>query len=118
MTGRTSPKRGEVWLVDFSPAIGSEIKDLHPAMVVSVDELNSSLWGLAVVCPITTFRKRKHFRLHVLILPPDGGIKHNSILRCDQVKSVSINRFSTKWGTVTKETTRKVEFILKKVLGI
>ncbi|GAB63568.1 MAG: type II toxin-antitoxin system PemK/MazF family toxin [Candidatus Jettenia sp.] len=59
------PKRGEIWLVDFSPSIGLEIQDLHPALVVSVDELNKSTWGLIVVCPITTFRKNKPFRLHV-----------------------------------------------------
>ena len=113
-------KRGEIWLVDFSPSIGSEIQDLHPALVVSVDELNKSTWGLIVVCPnpnksentkseaqnlrvnpvrvlnpdrvslcifllkisklflkdtITTFRKNKPFRLHILISPPEGGIR-------------------------------------------
>ncbi len=111
-----SPKRGEVWLVDFSPAIGTEIKDLHPALVVSVDEFNKSTWGLVVVCPITTFRKLKPFRLHVLITIPDGGIKHNSIIRCDQVKSVSIERFTKKWGEISKETIEKVEYILRRIL--
>ncbi len=112
------PKRGEVWLVDFSPAIGSEIKDLHPALVVSVDELNKSTWGLIVVCPITTFRREKPFRLHVLIATPEGGIKHNSIIRCDQVKSVSMERFSKKWGEVSKETMQKVEYILRRILNL
>lgn len=49
-----APKRGEIWFVDFSPSIGSKIQDPHPALVVSVDELNKSPWGLIVVCPITT----------------------------------------------------------------
>ena len=113
-----APKKGEIWLVDFSPSIGSEIKDPHPALVVSVDELNLSSWGLIIVCPITTFRKNKAFRLHVPIVPPGGGIRQNSIIRCDQVKSLSIQRFSSLWGKVDTDTIRKVDFILKKVLGL
>ena len=112
------PKRGEIWLVDFSPSIGSEIQDRHPALIVSVDELNKSPWGLIVVCPITTFRKSKPFRLHVPISPPEGGILQNSIIRCDQVKSLSIQRFSERWGTVKTDTMKNVDFILKKVLGL
>ena len=112
------PKRGEVWLVDFSPARGSEIKELHPALVVSVDELNKSRWGLIVVCPITTYRKEKLFRLHVLIAAPEGGIKHNSIVRCDQVKSVSLERFNRKWGDANRDTMQKVEYILRKILNL
>ena len=93
MQNKAIPRRGEVWLVDFSPAVGSEIRDPHPALIVSVDDLNKSPWGLIVICPISTFRKEKPFRLHVLLSPPEGGIKHTSIIRCDQVKSVSIQRF-------------------------
>lgn len=118
MTDKKMPKRGEVWLVDFSPAIGSEIRDPHPALIISVDDLNKSPWGLIVVCPISTFRKEKPFRLHVLLSPPEGGIKHASIIRCDQVKSVSIQRFSEKWGEVNAGTMHDVDYILRRILGL
>lgn len=118
MTDKKTPKRGEVWLVDFSPSIGSEIKDPHPALIVSVDELNKSPWGLIVVCPISTSRKEKPFRLHLLLSPPEGGIKHASIVRCDQVKSVSIQRFSEKWGAVKAGTMQDVDYILRRILGL
>ena len=67
----------------ISALLGSEIQDQHPAIIVSVDELNNSPWGLIVVCPSTTFRKNKPFRLHVLISPPEVGIRQTSIIRCD-----------------------------------
>lgn len=111
-------RRGEIWLVDFSPSIGSEINEQHPALIVSVNELNESPWGLIVVCPITTFRKEKPFRLHVLISPPEGGVKHDSVIRCDQIKSVSIQRFSRKWGVVGENIMQKVDYILRKMLKL
>lgn len=118
LADRKIPKRGEVWLVNFSPAIGSEIKDPHPALVVSVDDLNKSIWGLIVVCPVSTFRKNIPFRLHVPISPPEGGVKHASMIRCDQVKSVSIQRFSGKWGEINASTMQDVDYILRQVLGL
>jgi len=118
LNDKKTPKRGDVWLVDFSPAIGSEIRDPHPALIVSVDDLNRSPWGLIVVCPISTFRKETPFRLHLLLSPPEGGIKHASIIRCDQVKSVSIQRFSEKWGEVKATTMQDVDYILRKILGL
>lgn len=118
MQSKAIPRRGEVWLVDFSPAVGSEIRDPHPALIVSVDDLNKSPWGLIVVCPISTFRKEKPFRLHVLLSPPEGGIKHASIIRCDQVKSVSIQRFSEKWGTIKASAMQNVDYILRRILGL
>jgi mRNA interferase MazF len=104
--------------VDFSPAVGSEIRDPHSALIVSVDDLNKSPWVLIVVCPISAFRKEKPFRLHVLLSPPDGGIKHTPIIRCDQVKSVSIQRFSEKWGTIKANTMQNVDYILRRILGL
>lgn len=104
--------------MDFSPAVGSEIRDPHPALIISVDDLNLSPWGLIVVCPISTFRKEKPFRLHVLLAPPEGGIKHASVIRCDQIKSVSIRRFSEKWGNIETNTMQKVDYILKRILGL
>jgi len=110
------PKRGQIWLVDFSPSIGREIKSLHPALVVSADELNKSPWGLVVVCPITTLRKSKVFRLHLEVAPPEGGLKHRSIIRCDQIKSVSVERFAKIMGAVQESTMAKAELIIRKIL--
>ncbi|MEB3178118.1 MAG: type II toxin-antitoxin system PemK/MazF family toxin [Nostocaceae cyanobacterium] len=31
------PKRGEIWLVNFDPTVGAEIKKVRPAVVISSD---------------------------------------------------------------------------------
>jgi mRNA interferase MazF len=33
----TSPKRGEIWLVDLNPARGQEIQKTPPVVVIAVD---------------------------------------------------------------------------------
>ena len=46
-------KRGEVWWVEFDPAIGSEIRKRRPAVVVSNDSANRNL-SRVVVIPLTS----------------------------------------------------------------
>jgi mRNA-degrading endonuclease toxin of MazEF toxin-antitoxin module len=39
MATAPAPSRGEIWLVDFDPAVGAEIRKLRPALVISVDTI-------------------------------------------------------------------------------
>ena len=32
-----APRRGEIWLVDFDPAVGGEIRKIRQAVVMSMD---------------------------------------------------------------------------------
>jgi mRNA interferase MazF len=45
------PKRGEIWLVNFDPTIGAEIKKVRPAVVISSDAV-----GKLPIKLITTIR--------------------------------------------------------------
>ena len=48
------PARGEVWLVDFDPAVGSEIRQMRPALVMSLDAVGRL--PLRLVVPITDWK--------------------------------------------------------------
>jgi mRNA interferase MazF len=36
-TNSPSPKRGDIWLANFEPTVGTEIKKIRPSVVVSSD---------------------------------------------------------------------------------
>ena len=46
-------KRGEVWWVEFDPAIGSEIKKTRPAVILSNDLANRHL-SRVIVVPVSS----------------------------------------------------------------
>jgi mRNA interferase MazF len=46
-------RRGEVWWVDFDPAVGSEVRKRRPAVIVSNDAANRNL-ARVVVVPVTS----------------------------------------------------------------
>lgn len=95
------PRRGEIWLVNFDPTVGNEIKKARPAVVISVDALASP--GLRIVVPLTEY-KQKHdgFPWCVpLRKNKRNGLSKDSTADAFQVKSVSIERFTQKQGTVS-----------------
>jgi len=51
------PKRGEVWLVNFDPTIGTEIKKKRPAVIISSDAV-----GILPIklCPCNRLERALH----------------------------------------------------------
>ena len=47
----STPLRGEIWLVNFDPTIGSEIRKTRPAVVVSSDAVGRL--PIKLVAPVT-----------------------------------------------------------------
>ena len=52
-------QRGEVWWVEFDPAVGSEIRKTRPAVIVSNDAANRNLTRVVVV-PVTSNTGRQY----------------------------------------------------------
>ena len=110
------PSRGEIWLLDLDPTRGREQAGRRPALVISVDTFNHGPAELAVVLPITS--KDKGISLHIPISSPEGGLKMQSFVKCEDVRSVSINRFRSLFGRVSPNTLDAVEDRLRILLGL
>ncbi|MGF1673199.1 MAG: type II toxin-antitoxin system PemK/MazF family toxin [Rivularia sp. (in: cyanobacteria)] len=108
--------RGEVWLIDLNPVRGHEQAGKRPCLVISVNLFNQGLSGLAIVLPITS--KNKGIPFHVEINPPEAGLKIQSFIKCEDVRSISVTRFEKKWGSASETTLVKVEEILRILMGI
>jgi len=111
-----SPSRGEIWLVDLSPLRGHEPAGRRPALVISVDEFNHGPAGLVHVIPLTT--REKGIPLHVEVRPPEGGLKHRSFVKCEDLRSVAKERLVEPWGRSSSTTLADVEDRLRILLGL
>lgn len=109
-----SPRRSEVWLVDFGDPVGREQSGRRPAVIVSADALNESRAGVVVVVPITT--AYRGLPSHVEIDPGSSGLDEVSYAKCEDVKSVSEQRLIGRLGAVDEqamfEAARALRFLL------
>jgi mRNA interferase MazF len=95
-----SPKRGEIWLVNFDPTIGAEIKKTRPAVVISSDALGKL--PIKLVAPITGWNDRYAGNLWHVKIDPDSttGLSKASAVDALQVRGVDTKRFMNKIGRV------------------
>jgi mRNA interferase MazF len=100
MTPR-SPKRGEIWHVDFNPTRGAEIQKQRPAVVISSDALGKL--PLKLVAPLTGWQDSFEHNLWQVKLVPTAtnGLIKPSAVDALQVRSVSTDRFLDFLGRVT-----------------
>ncbi|WP_046111582.1 type II toxin-antitoxin system PemK/MazF family toxin [Aquincola tertiaricarbonis] len=90
-------KRGDIWLVNLDPTVGSEIKKSRPCVVVSPPELNDAL-RTVIVAPMTSKGFAAPFRLPVT----HAGTK--GLVLLDQLRTVDKVRLSKKLGRLTPKT--------------
>ena len=101
------PSRGEIWTVDLNPVRGHEQASVRPALVISADLFNHGPAELVIIVPLT--RTARRIPYHVPIDPPEGGVTSRSFAKCEDIRSVSIDRLSKYWGTVTERVLEEVE---------
>lgn len=105
------PSRGEVWLASLDPTRGHEQAGRRPVLVVSEDLFNRGPAGLLIALPLSS--ALRGVPSHVVVEPPEGGLKNTSAIMCEAVRSISRERLVVRWGAVSGATMRQVEDSLR-----
>ena len=105
-------KRGEVWWVEFDPAVGSEIRKTRPAVIVSNDAANRNL-SRVVVVPLTSSMGRQYPGEALVVV--DG---QNSKAMADQIMAADKARLKSQLGTLSKADMQAVEDAIRVHLGL
>ena len=108
-------KRGQVWLVSFDPTLGREQAGQRPALVVSVDDFNDSAADLVTVLPITS--RARSLPTRIRIAPPEGGLRLESWVIGEQIRTVSKTRLRAYLGVVSSTTFGSVMDVVGMLLG-
>jgi mRNA interferase MazF len=98
-----SPQRGEVWLVNFDPTIGSEIRKVRPAVVVSSNTIGRL--PIKLVAPITDWKDAFGRNSWHLKLEPNvtNGLAKVSAVDTLQLRGVDEQRFVRRLGRIEDE---------------
>jgi mRNA interferase MazF len=107
-----NPTRGEIWLINFDPTVGAEIRKIRPGLVIS--QPFAGHLPLRMVVPFTDWKPHyQEFEWFVKVLPSiSNGLSKVSGADCFQCKSVSLERFVRKIGTFSMD---RLEDIVQRI---
>ena len=105
-------RRGEVWWVDFGPALGGEVRKTRPAVIVSNDAANAAPDRVQVV-PLTSNTGRVYPSEATVIA--DGK---PSRAMADQITAAAKERLKAKLATLSRADMIAVERVIKIQLGM
>ena len=102
-----TPKRGEIYLVSFDPALGAEIQKTRPALILQND-IGNRHSPVTIVGAITSNVQRQG-PTSVLVKAPEGGLDVDSIVLLNQIRTVDKRRLVKRLGVLRGATLKQVD---------
>ena len=110
--------RGMVVEINLDPTVGHEIRKCRPCVVIQNDIGNANS-HLTVVAAIEGAEHRsKLYPVNVLVKKGEGGLTKDSVVLCEQIRTVDETRFGRALGKLTDATMEKVNEALKISLAL
>lgn len=90
-------KRGDIYLVDLTDALGSEQGGIRPAIIMQNDVGNEKS-PTTLIVPLTS--KKKHFSATHVTITPDDGVAKLSEAECEQARVADKLRLKKPIGVI------------------
>jgi mRNA interferase MazF len=110
-------RRGDVVLCDLNPVIGTEQAGIRPALVVQIDRANA-VSPHTIIVPFTTRIRRAVLSSHALIPAGIGGLTHDSVALCEQIRVIDTRRIIRVLGHIDDTYLEEVARALRTILGL
>jgi mRNA interferase MazF len=112
-------RRGEIYFVDFDPIIGREQSGRRPALVLSIDVINSRPLVVTVVPGTDGANVRGDYPSTVRLAPTETGLPVETVFLCFQVRALDHSRFPTRpAGHMSAGGMRQVNQSVRYCLGL
>jgi mRNA interferase MazF len=118
MATSSNYRLGSIWLVNFDPSIGTEIRKTRPAMIISGTVFNQR--RKVTVLPITSSYPDARLLPVVVPIEPDtnNGLTTDSFIVCIDPMTFDKQRLVKQLGKLNLETVRQVQSILRAYLEL
>lgn len=111
------PQKGEIWLVNFDPTLGSEICKKRPAVVMSSNSIG--ILPLRIVVPITSWQEKFVNNPWLIKIEKNSinNLKNDSTADSFQVKSIANERFIKKIGNISDSLVNEIKMGINLCIG-
>src|SRR5699024_4087212 len=110
-------QRGEVYLADLSPVVGSEQGGIRPVLILQND-IGNRFSPTVIVAAITAQIQKAKLPTHVEINAKKYGFDRNSVILLEQIRTLDKQRLTDKITTVDTGMMKKIDHALEISLGL
>lgn len=115
--GEVIPHRGDVYLVNFDPTIGAEIRKTRPALIVQND-VGNRYSPVTIVAAISSWKGESLYPTEVSLEASDGGLRESSLVLLNQIRTIDKQRLIKKIGILSAQAMEDVDKALQISLGL
>lgn len=106
-----SIKRGDVFLVNFDPTVGAEVRKTRPSVVVS-NNINNIHSPIVSIAPITS-NVARIYSFEVEIPAGMAGLPKRSKIMVNQTRAVDTLRLLEKKGRISNDIVSRLDSALR-----
>ncbi len=110
-------KRGDIYMANLDPVIGSEQGGVRPVLIIQND-LGNQHGTTVIVAALTAQPKKPTMPTHVSVPTGEGGLWRDSMVLAEQVRTLEKTRLIRLLGSVSPETMRQVNQALSVSLAM
>ena len=111
------PRRGEIYLVNFDPTVGYEIRKTRPAVVIQND-ISNRYSPITIVAAISSQFSDPPFPREVVITPAESSLAQPSAVLVNQIRSVDRRRLGRRLGQLSQSSLKRLDEALQISLGL
>ena len=96
-------KRGDMFYADLSPVVGSEQGGIRPVVIIQND-LGNKYSPTVIAAAITSQTNKNKLPTHIEIDASSEGLKSNSVILTEQIRTIDKSRLKEKIGHIEDES--------------
>ena len=114
---RKNIRRGEIYLANLEPIIGSEQGGIRPVLIIQNNKGNKYS-GTTIAAPITTKRVPNYLPIHIFVFANQTGLPQTSCVLLEQLRVLDKSRLTEYIGRVNDFTMHDIDRALKISVGL
>ena len=109
--------RGEIYLANLEPIIGSEQGGIRPVLIIQNNKGNKYS-STTIAAPITTKRVPNYLPIHIFVFANQTGLPKASCVLLEQLRVLDKSRLTEYIGRVNDITMQEIDRALKISVGL
>lgn len=110
-------KRGEIYLANLNPTVGSEQSGVRPVLIIQNDIGNIYSNTTIVACMTSHMEGKPQLPTHIAITARDS-LKHDSIIMMEQLRTIDKSRLIRKLTKLNQVESASIKMSLRVSIAI